>query len=114
MREAMGSKGNLVSGRAHEMNRGAVTGCQTAAERQRLQIDLQADSLGRVVRFEEPERLAGTAANIQNRGLGSQGGPMHKALQVIAGVALRSLEGELCAMVGQVVTQVGQPGVGVA
>ena len=105
MRESMVAKGNLVGRGTHEMNRFAVTLCQPAAERQRFQIDVQADALGRVVRMKEAQRLARSTANIQDGGFGSQGRQAQKFFPESAGAAPGRLERELCAVVGQVAAQ---------
>ena len=73
-------KGDLVSRPAHEMDRVTFALGQTTAERKRLQVDVQAHPLGRVVRPQEPKRLAGTTADVQHRGIGRQGSQAHKPI----------------------------------
>src|SRR5579871_1164007 len=113
MREALVPERNPVGRCPHKGNRFAMRLCQPAAERQCLPIDVQANSLGRVVTLEKSERLPRPAADIQNCRLGPQSRATQKTFPKWACASLCRLQRELGAMIGQVTAQGCQPGAAV-
>src|SRR5437879_1383196 len=98
MGKATISKGNVIGRPAHEMNRFVTSLCQSAAEGQCLQVNVEANPLGRLVGLKEPQRLARTTADVQHLRFGSERGKVQKSIQETARSALRRLDGKLGAV----------------